>query len=63
MRDKMKTDMVTKNDNSPNRKSEQRRYHAPRLLMFGSIQSLTAGGTGADLESVAGNMSSNNQRD
>jgi len=50
----MKTDMVTKNDNSPNRKSEQRRYHAPRLLMFGSIQSLTAGGSGNASEGEMG---------
>ncbi len=50
----MKIDIVTKNDNSPNRKSEQRRYHAPRLLMFGSIQSLTAGGSGNAREGKSG---------
>ena len=47
----MKVDIVTKNDNSPNRKSEQRRYHAPRLLMFGSILD-TAGGAGSRQENT-----------
>jgi hypothetical protein len=50
---------VTDDQRDPQQSTTPRPYHAPRLVVYGNLLELTAGGTGSVTETQAMNKSSN----